>query len=36
VFGDGSTKAVAETAEVAVLIRLGRRADGIDAGSVEP
>jgi len=36
VFGDGSTKAVADSAEVAVLIRLGRRDDGTDAGSIDP
>jgi len=36
VFGDGSTRAVADTAAVAVLIRLGRRADGDDAGTIDP
>lgn len=36
VFGDGSTKAVGETADVTTLIRLGRRADGFDAGTVDP
>lgn len=36
VFGDGSTKAMAESTELAVLIRLGRRADGSDVGTIEP
>jgi len=36
VFGDGSTKAVGETADITALIRLGRRADGFDAGTVDP
>lgn len=36
VFGDGSTKAIAEAAQLAVLIRLGRRADGTDAGTIDP